>query len=113
MEDSYSRARFETADSLSDSPLQRCSTEGVLRNMTDKPFVSHAQDPTTPLKKLGNAQESVASSEEDEDVDVVEVSSSLSESFSVLPVTADMLLSTGEEDSDEDNEIDVISLGSS
>ncbi|KAL0176098.1 hypothetical protein M9458_028428 [Cirrhinus mrigala] len=106
MEDGYSRARFETADSLNDTPLQRCNTEGVLRNTADEPFVSLAQDPTTPLKKLGNAQESVASSEEDEDVDVVE-------SLSVLPVTADVVLSTGEEDSDEDNEIDVISLGSS
>lgn len=108
-EDSYSKPSFETADSLKGSPLQRCSTEGiVLKNPTDKSFVPHAQDPTTPLEKLGNPQESIASSEEDEDVDVV--SSSLSESFSVLPITADIVLST--EDSDEDDEIDVISLRS-
>ncbi len=111
MEDSYSKPSFETADSLNDSLLQRCSTEGiVLKNTTDESFVSHAQDPTTPLEKLGNPQGSLAISEEDEDVDVVEVSSSLSESFSVLPITADIVLST--EDSDEDDEIDVISLGS-
>ncbi|KAL1261867.1 hypothetical protein QQF64_007132 [Cirrhinus molitorella] len=114
MEDSYSRARFETADSLSDSPLQRCSTEDImLKNTTDKPFVSHVQDPTTPLENLRNIQGPKAGSEEDEDVDVVEVSSSLSESFSALPINADIVLSTGEEDSDEDDEIDVISLGSS
>ncbi len=82
----------------------------MLKNTTDESFVSHAQDPTTPLEKLGNPQGSLAISEEDEDVDVVEVSSSLSESFSVLPITADIVLST--EDSDEDDEIDVISLGS-
>ncbi|XP_042625960.1 uncharacterized protein LOC109101560 [Cyprinus carpio] len=114
MEDSYSKERFETADSLNDCPLQRCSTEGLkLKNTTDMPFVSHALVPTTPLEKLGNTQGSIASSEEDEDVDVVEVSSSLSESFPVLPITADIVLSTEEEeDSDEDDEIDVISLGS-
>ncbi|XP_016332122.1 uncharacterized protein LOC107680645 isoform X1 [Sinocyclocheilus anshuiensis] len=111
MEDDYSKPRSETADSLNDSPLQRCSTEGiVLKNTADKSFVSHAQEPTTPLEKLGNPQGSIAISEEDEDVDVVEVSSSLSESFSVPPITADIVLST--EDSDEDDEIDVISLGS-
>ncbi|XP_058654500.1 uncharacterized protein LOC131553684 isoform X2 [Onychostoma macrolepis] len=109
MEDSYSKPRFETADSLNDSSSQRCSTEAiVLKNTTY--FVSHAQDPTTPLEKLGNPQGSIAISEEEEDVDVVEVSSSLSESFSVLPIAADTVLST--EDSDEDDEIDVISLGS-
>ncbi|XP_052471210.1 uncharacterized protein LOC128027546 [Carassius gibelio] len=113
MEDSYSNGRFETALSLNDSPLQRCSTEGLmLKNTTDMPFVSHALVPTTPLEKLRNTQGSVASSEEDEDVDVVEVSSSLSESFPVLPITADVVLSTEEGDSDEDDEIDVISLGS-
>ncbi|XP_016429103.1 uncharacterized protein LOC107756473 isoform X3 [Sinocyclocheilus rhinocerous] len=111
MEDGYSKPRSETADSLNDSPLQRCSTEGiVLTNTADKSFVSHAQEPTTPLEKLGNPQGSIAISEEDEDVDVVEVSSSLSESFSVPPITADIVLST--EDSDEDDEIDVINLGS-
>lgn len=111
MEDSYSKPRFETADSLNNSSFQRCSTEGiVLKNTTDKSFVSHAQDPPALLEKLGKPQGSITISEEDEDVDVVEVSSSLSESFSVLPITADIVLST--EDSDEDDEIDVISLGS-
>ncbi len=111
-EDSYSKPSFQTADSLKGSPLQRCSAEDiVLKTPTEKSFVSHAQDPITPLEKLGNPQGSTISiSEEDEDVDVVEVSSSLSESFSVLPITADIVLST--EDSDEDDEIDVISLGS-
>ncbi|XP_073676316.1 uncharacterized protein [Garra rufa] len=113
-EDSYGKSSAETADSLNDSPLQRCSTEGImLKNTTDMPFVSHVQDPTTPLENLRNIQGSIAISEEDEDVDVVEVSSSFSESVSVLPITADIVLSTGEGDSDEDDEIDVISLGSS
>lgn len=103
-EDSYNKATLETADSLNDSPFQRFSTEGVmLKNRSDMPFVSHALDPTVPLE---------AASSEDEEVDVVEVSSSLSESFSVLPVTVDIVPST-EEEEDEDYEIDVISLGSS
>lgn len=102
-EDSYNKATLETADSLNDSPFQRFSTEGVmLKNRSDMPFVSHALDPTVPLE---------AASSEDEEVDVVEVSSSLSESFSVLPVTVDIVPST-EEEEDEDYEIDVISLGS-
>ncbi|XP_056113299.1 uncharacterized protein LOC130089789 [Rhinichthys klamathensis goyatoka] len=114
MENSYNKARLETAASPNDAPFQRCSTEGVMfKNRSDMPFVSHALDPTVPLEKLRNTQGATDSLEEDEDVDVVEVSSSLSESFSVLPVSADIVLSTEEEeDDDEDYEIDVISLGS-
>lgn len=113
MESSYNEARLETADSSNDSPFQRCNTEGVMfKNTSNMPFVSHALDPTMPLEKLRNTQGSTDSSEEDEDVDVVEVSGSLSESFPVLPVTVDIVLSTEEEDDDEDYEIDVISLGS-
>ncbi|XP_067313349.1 uncharacterized protein [Pseudorasbora parva] len=113
MENSYNKARLETADFPNDSLLQRCSTEGVmLKNTSDVPFVSHALDPTVPLEKLRNTQGSTDSSEEEEDVDVVEVSGSLSEVFPVLPVTVDIVPSTEEEDEDEDYEIDVISLGS-
>ncbi|XP_043112754.1 uncharacterized protein LOC122357433 [Puntigrus tetrazona] len=88
---------------------KRCSTESILlKNTTEKSFFSHEQNPTIPLEKLGNSQGSIAISDEDEDVDVAEVSSSLSESFSVLPITADVLST---EDSEENDEIDVISLG--
>ncbi|ROL47157.1 BTB/POZ domain-containing protein 18 [Anabarilius grahami] len=111
MENSYNKATLETADSPNDSPFQRCSTEGImLKNRSDMPFVSHALDPTVPLENFRNTQGSTDGSE-DEEVDVVEVSSSLSESFSVLPVTVDIVPST-EEEEDEDYEIDVISLGS-
>lgn len=114
MENSYNKATLETADSPNDSPFQRCSTEGItLKNTSDMPFVSHALDPTVPLENFRNTQGSTDGSEDDE-VDVVEVSSSLSESFSVLPVTVDIVPSTEEEEEedDEDYEIDVISLGS-
>ncbi|XP_073778334.1 uncharacterized protein isoform X4 [Danio rerio] len=95
MENGFSRCGCETADSV----FPRRSTEDRgLKSTADVTLAS-----ASPHEKLTDPS--------DEDVDVVEVSSSLSESFSVLPLT-EMEPSTDEEDSDEDQEIDVISVGS-
>lgn len=83
------------------------STEGVtLTNITAMPCVLRAIDPDIPLKDE-HIQCSADISEED--VDVVEISSSLSETTAVFPIIADIVPSTEEEEVDEeDAEIDVL-----
>lgn len=68
------------------------------------PSASPAMVPALPLEESRHTQSSTDSSEED--VDVVEISSSLSESSVVQPLVADIVLST--EEDEEDAEIDVL-----
>ncbi|KAI7801727.1 hypothetical protein IRJ41_017618, partial [Triplophysa rosa] len=83
-----------------------CSPEDVtLTNFTPMPSASPAMDPALPTEESGHTQTPLDSSEED--VDVVEISSSLSESSVVQPLVADIVLSTEEED-EEDAEVDVL-----
>ncbi|KAA0709571.1 hypothetical protein E1301_Tti004004 [Triplophysa tibetana] len=76
----------------------------TLTNFTPMPSASPAMDPSMPLEESGHTQSSTDSSEED--VDVVEISSSLSESSVLQPLVADIVLSTDEDE--EDAEIDVL-----
>ncbi|XP_065130024.2 uncharacterized protein [Paramisgurnus dabryanus] len=81
------------------------STESVtLTNITAMPCVSCTTDPAIPLE-AGHIQSPADISEED--VDVVEISSSLSETTAVFPIIADIVPSTEEED-EEEAEIDVL-----
>nr|XP_055033820.1 uncharacterized protein LOC129422125 isoform X2 [Misgurnus anguillicaudatus] len=93
------------SESLDSSRAMVHSIEDVtLTNITTMPCVSPTMDPAIPLE-AGHIQSSADISEED--VDVVEISSSLSETTAVFPIIADIVPSTEEED-EEEAEIDVL-----